>query len=94
MLFIALRCAVLGLHHRDMFQQHESRPSRRRRFLGRHAPQLAPLPEPEGYEAQSQMLTELFHDGRLDRPGYEFARRQLQLAYGIGLLPEASGREA
>jgi hypothetical protein len=40
------------------------------------------------------MLTELFHAGRLDRPGYEFARRQLQLAYGIGLLPEARGREA
>jgi len=92
--FTALRSVTVGPHHRVMFVQSESTPSRRRRFFGRDVPQPAPLPEPEGYEAQSQMLTELFHAGRLDRPGYEFARRQLQLAYGIGLLPEARGREA
>lgn len=94
MLFTALRCVVVGLHHRDMFLQTESRPSRRRRFLGRHASAPTPLAEPVGYEAQSQMLTELFRAGRLDRPGYESARRQLQIAYGIGILPDARGREA
>ena len=89
-----MRSVTVGLHHRVMLVQSESTPSRRRRFRSRDVPQPAPLPEPEGYGAQSQMLTELFHAGRLDRPGYEFARRQLQLADSIGILPEARGREA
>lgn len=47
-----------------------------------------------GYEAQSQMLAELYRTRRIDRPSYESARRRLQLAHGIGILPEARGREA
>jgi hypothetical protein len=73
--------------------------SRRRRFLGRRvAAQPAPPAEPPigpmGYEAQSQMLAELYRARRIDRPSYESARRRLQLAHGIGILPEARGREA
>ena len=42
----------------------------------------------------SRMLDEMFRMGRIGRPGYELARRQLQKTYGVGVLPDSSVRDA
>lgn len=70
---------------------------RPRRFFRRHqAPTsvvIARPTEPLGYEVESKMLDDLFAAGRIGRPGYELARRQLQRTYRVA-LPDAFGRES
>ena len=74
----------------------DSAAGRRRLFRGRPAPTPAPVvpAEPLGYDVEARMLDDLFPSGRMTRPGYELARRQLQKTYGVGLLPESSTRDA
>lgn len=74
----------------------DSTTGRRRLFRGRPTPAPAPVvpAEPLGYDVEARMLEDLFRAGRLTRPGYELARRQLQKTYGVGVLPDSSTRDA
>ncbi len=97
MVFNTLRCVDGGRTIQHMPQTLDHTSGHRRLFRGRKgavaAPPAAPA-EPLGYEIESRMLDEMFRMGRIGRPGYELARRQLQKTYGMCRLPDSSTRDA
>ena len=94
--FTALRSVHHGRTIGCMSTNLDTKLGRRRMFRGRAVPTPPPAEAsaPLGYDVESRMLDEMFRMGRIGRPGYELARRQLQKTYGVGVLPDSSVRDA